>query len=202
MEETSGLQNFLEIVTKPDNIPIVGMLILVIFFTWLGMTASFQERQAHRRRQRRRNPQRNVEIVMAHKWLARAAAVLAFASRLVSPSPPNSPLRFLTINAGNRRARILPRAKPPKLKPHSRSCSRNIPTRPTCICSWACRYCGCAIPRRRSCRSSGRSALIAAHVDARTLLGYVELEVRGDIRRGDQGVPQSHRAPARLGRSL
>jgi len=37
MEEMSGLQNFLAIVTKPDNIPIVGMLILVIFFTWLGM---------------------------------------------------------------------------------------------------------------------------------------------------------------------
>ena len=33
----SGLQDFLEIVTKPDNIPIVGMLILVVFFTWLGM---------------------------------------------------------------------------------------------------------------------------------------------------------------------
>ena len=37
MEEMSGLQNFLAIVTKPDNIPIVGMLILVVFFTWLGM---------------------------------------------------------------------------------------------------------------------------------------------------------------------
>ena len=37
MEEPSGLQNFLEIVTKPDNIPIVAMLILVIFFTWLGL---------------------------------------------------------------------------------------------------------------------------------------------------------------------
>ena len=37
MEEASGLQNFLAIVTKPDNIPIVAMLILVIFFTWLGM---------------------------------------------------------------------------------------------------------------------------------------------------------------------
>ena len=37
MEEASGLHNFLEIVTKPDNIPIVAMLILVIFFTWLGM---------------------------------------------------------------------------------------------------------------------------------------------------------------------
>jgi len=42
MEETSGLQNFLEILTKPDNIPIVGMLILVIFFTWLGMRQAFK----------------------------------------------------------------------------------------------------------------------------------------------------------------
>ena len=37
MEEPSGWHNFLEIVTKPDNIPIVGMLILVIFFSWLGL---------------------------------------------------------------------------------------------------------------------------------------------------------------------
>ena len=27
----------MEIVTKPDNIPIVGMLILVLFFTWVGL---------------------------------------------------------------------------------------------------------------------------------------------------------------------
>ncbi len=37
MEEASGWQNILEIATKPDNIPIVGMLILVIFFSWLGL---------------------------------------------------------------------------------------------------------------------------------------------------------------------
>jgi hypothetical protein len=37
MEESSGWHNFLEILTKPDNIPIVAMLILVIFFTWLGL---------------------------------------------------------------------------------------------------------------------------------------------------------------------
>jgi hypothetical protein len=42
MEELSGLHNFLEIVTKPDNIPIVGMLILVIFFTWIGLRQAFQ----------------------------------------------------------------------------------------------------------------------------------------------------------------
>jgi hypothetical protein len=45
MEEASGLHNFLEIVTKPDNIPIVGMLILVIFFTWLGMRQALKNDQ-------------------------------------------------------------------------------------------------------------------------------------------------------------
>jgi hypothetical protein len=42
MEEPTGLRNFLEIVTKPDNIPIVGMLILVIFFTWIGLRQAFR----------------------------------------------------------------------------------------------------------------------------------------------------------------
>jgi len=40
--EASGWQNILEIITKPDNIPIVGMLILVIFFTWLGLREAFK----------------------------------------------------------------------------------------------------------------------------------------------------------------
>ncbi len=40
--EPSGWQNFLEIVTKPDNIPIVGMLILVLFFTWIGLREAFK----------------------------------------------------------------------------------------------------------------------------------------------------------------
>lgn len=42
MPEPSGLHNFLEIVTKPDNIPIVGMLILVLFFTWIGLKQAFR----------------------------------------------------------------------------------------------------------------------------------------------------------------
>ena len=42
MEEPTSLQNFLQIVTKPDNIPIVGMLILVIFFTWIGLRQAFR----------------------------------------------------------------------------------------------------------------------------------------------------------------
>ena len=44
MNEASGLHNFLEILTKPDNIPIVAMLILVIFFSWLGLQRGFQAR--------------------------------------------------------------------------------------------------------------------------------------------------------------
>jgi len=42
MEELTGWQNFLEIVTKPDNIPIVGMLLLVLFFTWVGLRQGFK----------------------------------------------------------------------------------------------------------------------------------------------------------------
>lgn len=32
----SGLDHFLHILLLPDNIPIVGMLLLVFFFTWLA----------------------------------------------------------------------------------------------------------------------------------------------------------------------
>ncbi len=35
MQET-GLHHFLTILLQPDNIPIVGMLLLVFFFTYLG----------------------------------------------------------------------------------------------------------------------------------------------------------------------
>jgi hypothetical protein len=42
MEEPSGWRNFLEILTKPDNIPIAGLLLLVLFFTWLGLKEAFK----------------------------------------------------------------------------------------------------------------------------------------------------------------
>ena len=32
-----GLSQILEILSKPDNIPIAAMLLLVIFFTWVGL---------------------------------------------------------------------------------------------------------------------------------------------------------------------
>ena len=37
MHETSALRQFLEIMVLPDNIPIVGMMFLVFFFTYLGL---------------------------------------------------------------------------------------------------------------------------------------------------------------------
>ena len=42
MEEPSGLHNFLQILTKPHNIAIVRMLILVILFTWIGLRQAFR----------------------------------------------------------------------------------------------------------------------------------------------------------------
>jgi hypothetical protein len=32
----AALKQFLDILLKPDNIPIAGMLVLVLFFTWVG----------------------------------------------------------------------------------------------------------------------------------------------------------------------
>ena len=34
--QKTALQQFIEILTLPDNIPIVGMLVLVLFFTYLA----------------------------------------------------------------------------------------------------------------------------------------------------------------------
>ena len=33
----TALEQFIEIMTLPDNIPIIGMLVLVLFFTYLGL---------------------------------------------------------------------------------------------------------------------------------------------------------------------
>lgn len=37
MEQTSALNHFLHILTLPDNIPIVGLMILLFFFTFLAL---------------------------------------------------------------------------------------------------------------------------------------------------------------------
>jgi hypothetical protein len=37
MEHITGFQQFLEILTVPDNIPIIGMMLLVMFFTYISL---------------------------------------------------------------------------------------------------------------------------------------------------------------------
>lgn len=37
MHETSALGQFLSIMLQPDNIPIVGLMVLIFFFTYLGL---------------------------------------------------------------------------------------------------------------------------------------------------------------------
>ncbi|MGH7961118.1 MAG: hypothetical protein ACRERD_04735 [Candidatus Binatia bacterium] len=36
MQQKTGLEQFLEIMLKPDNIPIVGLMVLIFYFTWLA----------------------------------------------------------------------------------------------------------------------------------------------------------------------
>ena len=33
----AALRQFLDILLKPDNIPIAGMLVLILFFTWVAL---------------------------------------------------------------------------------------------------------------------------------------------------------------------
>jgi hypothetical protein len=35
--QITGFQQFLTILTSPDNIPIMGMMLLVLFFTYIGL---------------------------------------------------------------------------------------------------------------------------------------------------------------------
>jgi hypothetical protein len=37
MGRISGFQQFLQILTVPDNVPIIGMMILVMFFTYVAL---------------------------------------------------------------------------------------------------------------------------------------------------------------------
>ncbi|HEY6420881.1 MAG TPA: hypothetical protein VIX59_17940 [Candidatus Binataceae bacterium] len=37
MEHVTGLQQFLAILTQSDNIPIMGMMFLVLFFTYISL---------------------------------------------------------------------------------------------------------------------------------------------------------------------
>ena len=37
MEHMTGFQQFLTILTQPDNVPIMGMMFLVLFFTFISL---------------------------------------------------------------------------------------------------------------------------------------------------------------------
>jgi hypothetical protein len=52
MEPISGLRQFLGIVTQPDNIPIMAMMLLVLFFTYLGLKQGRRNDQLIERGQR------------------------------------------------------------------------------------------------------------------------------------------------------
>ncbi len=41
--EITGFQQFLEILTEPDNVPIMGMMLLVLYFTYV----SFKQARRH-----------------------------------------------------------------------------------------------------------------------------------------------------------
>jgi hypothetical protein len=46
------MEQFLEVLLKPDNIPIVGMLFLVLFFTWVGFKQAVRnDRLAEQKRE-------------------------------------------------------------------------------------------------------------------------------------------------------
>lgn len=36
-QPTTAWEQFVEIISKPDNMPVAGALVLVVFFTWVAM---------------------------------------------------------------------------------------------------------------------------------------------------------------------
>ncbi|MCC7210512.1 MAG: hypothetical protein IT451_01550 [Candidatus Brocadia sp.] len=48
------MENVWAIITKPDNIPIVGLILLLVFFTWITFKQAFEhdKRIEQKRRQK------------------------------------------------------------------------------------------------------------------------------------------------------
>ena len=36
------MENLWHIISKPDNVPIVGLMVLIVFFTWLAFSQAFE----------------------------------------------------------------------------------------------------------------------------------------------------------------
>lgn len=53
-KENSTMENVWAIITKPDNIPIVGLILLLVFFTWITFKQAFEhdKRIEQKRRQK------------------------------------------------------------------------------------------------------------------------------------------------------
>ncbi|GJQ22265.1 MAG: hypothetical protein HRU72_12890 [Planctomycetia bacterium] len=49
------MENVWAIITKPDNIPIVGLMILLVFFTWITFKQAFEnDERIERKKQQER----------------------------------------------------------------------------------------------------------------------------------------------------
>lgn len=42
------MENIWHIISKPDNIPIVGLIVLLIYFTWLPLSQAFKNDRLER----------------------------------------------------------------------------------------------------------------------------------------------------------
>ncbi len=36
------MENLWHIISKPDNVPIIGLIVLLVFFTWLAFSKAFE----------------------------------------------------------------------------------------------------------------------------------------------------------------
>ncbi len=52
------MDNFIEIVTKPDNIPIAGLLLLIAFFGWIAFSQALRNDRLIKRNRKNEIPER------------------------------------------------------------------------------------------------------------------------------------------------
>ena len=45
------MENLWHIISKPDNVPIIGLMVLLVFFTWLAFSQAFEhDRQSEKKK--------------------------------------------------------------------------------------------------------------------------------------------------------
>jgi len=60
--QITGFQQFLDILTVPDNIPIIAMMILVMFFTYVALKQGSAQRSVDRAWASRTDYRRDEEV--------------------------------------------------------------------------------------------------------------------------------------------